>query len=492
MPKSAMTSEAEGIISRAHLRRHSRTSSLDSKRSSIIRSPRRSTFRLSRSTFDAIPETRSVFCDELVLMIMDYFASTFDDSQSKRTVDRRSLLACSRVSRFWNQSANKHLYQCAELTSFSQCARFRRTCDRRPHLAAMVKVLTLPHTWASCMFATGGRQQKMALANIEHAAELLRLLPNLEIFKLSTTQRVPFSLYASYFDDDIQVITPFKHLKNLCLSHQACYDFTVRAPLPWHMDFSQLESLSLSRFVIWHDDVWPMTWPHLPSLKHLTLEECFLDGEELAHLLTQVSDSLKSIHLCRSLFSISIMSEGLGVVSESLEELFISEQWGFEDNGTTFSHFTALKTLKLESSTCCSALYTKLPPNIETLQVSAMQDGYASSRVLEEVLGFLETDVHTYLPNFRALEIKADADHFDSWAEHIKRLCASQNISVEMELLDRRCLIFEVETVLKFGLEQPFAHTPLRVRNTPLSNTFSWTWKGLKLLRHLVTPAEGA
>jgi len=341
---------------------------------------------------------------------------------------------------------------------------------RRPHLAEMVKILTLPDTWANCLFATGNRQQKTAFANIELAAELMHSLPNLKIFKMSTTQRVPFNLYASYFDDENY--SPFKMLKNLCITHQACYDFTVRAPLPWHMDFSNLESLTLSRFVIWHDDVWPMTWPHLPSLRHLTLEECFLDGEELAHLLTQVSETIKSIHLCRSLFSISIMSDGLGVVADSLEELVISEHWGFEDMPATFTHFSALKTLKLESQNCRPCVYARLPPNLEKLAISASEDGLVGSRVLEEVLSFLQTDIRTYLPSFRALDIKAGSDQFGTWSDHVQSLCAAQGLMLNLNLIDH----------------QPLAHTPCRERKRPLLDSFSWTLKGLKALKHFVVP----
>jgi len=431
---------------------------------------RRSTFRLSRSILEPpVPKTNRV-SHEIVLLILDHFATTYEDPSIKRFSDRRTLVACSRVSRFWNVHANKLLYQWAEMTSFAQCAQFRRTCTRRPHLGGMVKALTLPETWANCLFATGNRQQKMAYANIELAAELMHSLPNLETFKLSTTQRVPFNLYASYFDDENYA--PFKMLKHLCITHQACYDFTVRAPLPWHMDFSNLESLALSRFVIWHDDVWPMTWPHLPALRHLTLEECFLDGEELAHLLSQVSDTIRSIHLCRSLFSISIMSDGLGVVADSLEELVISEHWGFEDMPATFTHFSALKTLKLESHNCRPSVYTRLPPNLEKLAISASEDGVVGSRVLEEVLGFLQTEIHTYLPSFRGLEIKAGSDQFGTWADHVQDLCAAQGLTLDLDLIDH----------------QPLAHTPCRDRRRPILDTFSWTLKGLKAIKHFVVP----
>jgi hypothetical protein len=133
------------------------------------------------------------------------------------------------------------------------------------------------------------------------------------------------------------------------------------------------------------------------------------------------------------------MSDGLGVVSDVLEELSISEHWGFEDVATTFAHFTALKTLKLESSNCRSSVYTRLPPNIEKLCISSSEDGFASSKVLEEVLGFLQTDVHSYLPRFRALEIKADSNHFAAWADHVQQLCLEHGLTLHLELTDRTC-----------------------------------------------------
>jgi len=471
---SSNTSSRRSTSDERSLPRTSWSSVQDNRRFSFVMNARRNTFRLSRSSWESSRSTSSVFSNEIAMLILDYFAITSDGSADTRPCDRKTLATCSRVSRAWNVFANKHLYQWVELTSFTQCARFRRTCTQAPHLGKMVRVISLPDTWTNCIFATGSRQQKMAFANIELAAELLHSLPNLEILKLPTTQRVPFNLYASYFDNDSSITTaPFRSLKNLCLNHVSSYDFAVRSPLPWHMDFSSLETLSLSRFVIWHDDVWPMTWPHLPSLRHLVLEECFLDGEELAHLLTQVSDSLRTVHLLRSLFSISIMSDGLGVVADTLEELSVSQQYGFEDTGASFAHFTALKTLRLESHRC-SAIYSRLPPNIEKLCISASGDGFTSSKVLDELLALLQTDIKSYLPKLRTLVLEADLNHFGAWADHVQQLCATHSIILQLELTDH----------------QPLAHAAPRTRNRPLLDSFSWTWKGFKAVKRFILPAN--
>jgi hypothetical protein len=133
------------------------------------------------------------------------------------------------------------------------------------------------------------------------------------------------------------------------------------------------------------------------------------------------------------------MSDGLGVVAETLEELAVSQQYGFEDSGASFSHFTALKTLKLESHRC-SAIYSRLPPNIERLCISASGDGFTSSKVLDELLALLQTDIKSNLPKLHTLELKADSNHFEAWTDHVRKLCASHGVALQLELTDRKVL----------------------------------------------------
>jgi hypothetical protein len=379
---------------------------------------------------------------ELILMILGCLTLSTHDSPNERRIKRSTLASCAALSRNVRSCALELLYRFVEVGSFRNSKKLLKTLHSNKSYPFYIKELILPDQWNIRSSLAASKKQRITAANSAVISEIISLCPRLHKLQMSTTKDAPIHVEGLYFDEEFGPdacirVAPLSNLRTLQVSHHPFYDFTVRAPLPVHIEFTELETLSLHRFVIWSDNEVPMEWPPLPRLKNLCLEECFLHGDEVASLLTQVKSSIRTVRLVNSIFSISVISEGLTVVADVLEELFVSEHWGFDDNSEAFKPFTALRVLRLEPGNWGPHVYEKLPPKLECLAICSTENpSFSGWRVVEDVLGFLQTDVRTMLPNFKVFQLKAEASQFGPWMEHIESLCEGHGIEFSAELIE--------------------------------------------------------